>query len=286
MATKINKTRAFIKIKQITVSKEKAFVTFLVFANKAEEATMQRSLQFYIQDYNAEGEPSSQRLLSKNYYWLNYFNFGLTTDSNTVDLKLFKELTFEIDITKFNTSPIVDNRWLRTCRFRLQDNKTKEFLWSSEKINLISDEILVPNIEGVRIYSLDTDNETRSLEKIVVELKFKYESQYDFNYTNNNIEYVFQIASATTGKIIDVAVLKENSAIDENDELGYIKYTFEGKFNNTLNVRTAIRMVNGTIVKDKVTLYKPQKARNPIWIKKPDGGVEKVAATYNKKEGS
>jgi hypothetical protein len=281
MATRISNTYARIEIKNITVSKEKAFVTFLVFANKLE--TTNKSYQFYIEDFDKDNKSKGFKLLSRNFYWLNFFNKGLTTDSNTVDFKLYKELTFEVDITNFNSSEIKNNRWVRPVKFRLYNTQTKKYDFVSDKYDLISDEILVPEIQGVRIYSLDVDKTDPDLEKIVVELKFKYESQYDFNYTNTNIEYILQLVSPQTTKVIDSVILKENDVNDMNDEIGVIRYTFQGKFNNILYVRTAIRMVNGNIVVDKKTLYKPLQARNPVFIKQANGEIKQVVSSFSKK---
>jgi hypothetical protein len=276
MATKINNTNAQIEIKSITVSKEKAFVTFLVFANKLE--TINKSYQFYLEDFTSDNKSNGFKLLSRNFYWLNFFNLGVSTDSNSVDFKLYKEITFEIDITNFNSSRINDNRWIRPVKFRLYNTFSKKHDYVSQQYNLISDKILIPEIQSTKIYSLNKDKTDPDLEEIVVEFKLKYESQYDFNYTNKNIEYILQLISPQTNKVIDSALLTET-----NLNNGVIKHTFNGKFNNIVYVRTAIRLVNGDIIFDKKVLYKPLQARNPVFIKEASGEVKQVISSYSKK---
>jgi hypothetical protein len=287
MATKIKNTNAYATIKSITVSKEKAFVTFLIYSNK--EELIHTPYNFYIEDLNDKNEVVSSNLLNNNTYWLNYYNFGLTTTDNNSDLKLYNEITFEVDITKFNSMPIKDLRWMRRCRFILFRMPLSselptfkgETVWDSGTINLISEEILLPEIKYLRAYSLNTDDDS-NLEKIVAEANYVYETQYDFNYYNSNIEYIFSLINPKTKRVFETVALKENDLLDENKKLNLIKYTFAGEFNNFVEINLKIRVVNGEVILNKSILYKPQRARNPIFVKTKSGEIEKVTSTFEK----
>lgn len=284
-ATTLKGTNAYCTIKNITVTREKAYVTFLLYSNTYQKDP-QIPFKFKMTDYYYDGT-TQESYINQTVYWIDNFYYGetLVAENQHVSINLNKEITFVIDITNKNKSKIKELSWVRDIRFLIVDaNKPSEVLWKSDRLNLISSKINLPTIKNFIVRSYDQDTIDPTVDTIKTTLFYTYETEADFNYTNTNIEYVFQLLNNAEDIVLQEVILKENDSLDLQESIGVIEYNFKGEFNNFIKARVIIRLLNGEIVYQETKLYKPIALRNPIYIKH-DGEVKRVHSVFTNKTG-
>lgn len=256
----IQGTSASCKLVSTKVSKAKAYIKLIISSTKPAEE--QKYYRFYIQ------EDSQLSLISNNNYWIDR-NTNYNNDGNNIDINMYHELLIEVDITAGNGGKMVGNRWVRECQLVLVDedfNKTP--VWYSETLYLVSDEIELPDIQELNIYN--TDNFT----KLHVELLYKYKSQADFNYNNENLYTKIVLRSNATSKILDEAIIYEEDSFNSR-----IYYVFEGTFDAYVDVQIQIYNNAGQIVKQFTKLYKAYLRRFKTYVKN-NGKAKQVNSIF------
>jgi|LSQX01.1.fsa_nt_gb hypothetical protein len=256
----IKGTSASCKVVSTKVSKAKAYIKLIISSTKPAEE--HKYYRFYIQ------EDSKLSLVSNNNYWIdrntNYNNAG-----NNIDINMYRELLIEVDITAGNGGKMVNNRWVRECQLVLVDEDfDKTPVWYSETLYLVSDEIELPDIQELNIYN--TDNFT----KLHVELLYKYKSQADFNYNNENLYTKIVLRSNATGKILDEAIIYEEDSFNSR-----IYHVFEGTFDGYIDVQIRLYNNAGQIVKQFTKLYKAYLRRFKTYVKN-NGKAKQVNSIF------
>lgn len=256
----IQGTSASCKLVSIKVSKAKAYIKLIISSTKPAEE--QKYYRFYVQ------EDSHLSLISNNNYWIDR-NTNYNNDGNNIDINMYRELLIEVDITAGNGGKMVSNRWVRECQLVLVDeNFDKTPVWYSETLHLVSDEIELPDIQELNIYN--TDNFT----KLHVELLYKYKSQADFNYNNENLYTKIVLRSNATGKILDEAIIYEEDSFNSR-----IYHVFEGTFDAYVDVQIQIYNNAGQIVKQFTKLYKAYLRRFKTYVKN-NGKAKQVNSIF------
>ena len=244
----IKGTSASCKLVSTKVSKAKAYIKLIISSTKPAEE--QKYYRFYIQ------EDSQLSLISNNNYWIDR-NTNYNNDGNNIDINMYRELLIEVDITAGNGGKMIGNRWVRECQLVLVDEDfDKTPVWYSETLYLVSDEIELPDIQELNIYN--TDNFT----KLHVELLYRYKSQADFNYNNENLYTKIVLKSNTTGKILDEAIIYEEDTFNSR-----IYHVFEGTFDAYIDVQIRIYNNAGQIVKQFTKLYKAYLRRFKTYVR-------------------
>jgi len=256
----IQGTSASCKLVSTKVSKAKAYIKLIISSTKPAEE--QKYYRFYIQ------EDSQLSLISNNNYWIDR-NTNYNNDGNNIDINMYRELLIEVDITAGNGGKMVGNRWVRECQLVLVDEDfDKTPVWYSETLYLVSDEIELPDIQELNIYN--TDNFT----KLHVELLYKYKSQADFNYNNENLYTKIVLRSNATGKILDEAIIYEEDSFNSR-----IYYVFEGTFDAYVDVQIQIYNNAGQIVKQFTKLYKAYLRRFKTYVRN-NGKAKQVNSIF------
>lgn len=260
----IKNTNADCKIKDIKISGSTAYVTLIIASSKA--TTEPRVFNFYIQDINT----GITTQLSNINYWIDRYN-NYNNDSNNVDINLYKQITLQIDITNQNTSEMIDNKWVRNCYLILVDStdSIKQNAWYSEKLELISKEIILPTIQDLTLHS--DKNYTLRISWI-----YKYKTQEDFNYNNTNLYTTILIKSPYTNNI-----LESNDIFATEDSTNYIKCTCLNTYNAPILIEILLKNLKGTVLKRKEVFYKPVPKQTNSYIKTATG-IKKVAAYFIK----
>ena len=153
--------------------------------------------------------------------------------------------------------------------------------WSSDLLNLISDEFEIPIIENVSFETSDlttyslSNGETELRGNIKTKFNLKYSSQKDFNYNNSNITAILNIRSISTDAILETKTI-ETSSISLYNE---IKTTNQYLLGNRVVVQLLITNKNGEVLIDERKIYKLIKKWSNSYIKTKDG-VKKILAFF------
>ena len=276
----IKGTNADCKIVKISINETVATVTLLIFATKATNPS--KSFKIYIKD----ADTNEYSVADNNVYWIdqtNNYNF----DANNVDTKKYKEIMFNIDITRSNTSEINGKKWVRNCYINLIDmskNFYNAVAWSSSLLTLVSEEFEIPTVTNIQMsthklntFYLDqndlTKTELRGL--ITVDFKLNYISEKDFNYNNKNFSAVLNIRSVSTDQLIETKEIATSSVSLENS----ITTTNRYSLGSPVVIQILITNKNHDIVSEYRKIYTPFKKYSNTYIKTKNG-VKKVIAYY------
>lgn len=206
----LNGTNSRAKILGVLVRKSTAYITLLIHSDIPEPTP--KVLNFYLR------EKDNEIKISPNNYWLDYRN---NTDSsfNNVDIGMHKEIILEVDITNQGRAPMRGPRWVRDCQLVIRDmTDVAKTVWVSEYLTLVSDEIELPRMTSINVFNRD------DFEKLVVQARFQYDSQQDFNYSNQNLYTAISIRSSITQRVLETAILYETQMYS-----GQVEYVFDAR---------------------------------------------------------
>lgn len=285
-AQKVRGLSTYCEIKDVSITQQEALVKVLLFSNEENKVTF--GLRFYLLDI----ETNKRELINNNFYWVERFQtslVGLDAIQNNVDVNLYKEILFKVDITNKNRATFKVNRWIRPVRILIivekifgLSNQVQEgdVVYTSELLNLVSGLVVIPDIKAIDIKSVNLNNDS-NIEEIIVRAFYDYGIENDFNYSNQNIQYHFRIINPRTLKTINRRVLIENGESDESSKLGVLKYTFSGmSLRKPILVNISIRDLKGFIIKDYTRLYIPQVPKNKMFVKF-NGLVKEVTSIFS-----
>lgn len=289
-ATKVKGLSTYCEIVDLSISKEEAVIKVRFFSNQ--NNTAQIGLRFYVEDLDL----NTVSLLSPKYYWIDKFQSNESANpwDLNVDVLLFKEVILKVNIRNNNLSTFANYHWLRNVRLLLKAEQiyilpsgfTEEEIlnstvWTSEKLQLVSSKVKVPDIDQVIITCVnEIDEPDLQLETIIVTLKYKYGFETDFNYVNDNIQYHFKLINPFVMRNISYQILTENDASDEDGSIGVIKYSFTNLKNRMpLLLDLSIRDVKGNVLKTYSKAFTPVITTNNVYVKY-NNQQYKVVATY------
>ena len=242
-----NTDGTYCKVKDIKISGLTAYVTLLVYSSVPQTTpdsfgSTSRVFSFFLKDKNS----NEIIQLSRNLYWIDRVN-NYENNSINVDINMHKEILLEIDITNKNKSQMKDRRWVRNCNILIKDmsNSSYSTLWTSEDLELISKEVILPEITNIKT-TIDKNN--------VLHVTFNktYESQEDFNYIDSNLKTVIRTKSIYNNKVIEEFVLEDDSQFI--NEYGQIEInSFCSKYDSPIIIE--IQLLN----KKKEVLYSIEK---------------------------
>lgn len=273
----IKGTNAYCKVTNVTINENIAKISLLIFASKSTIPAKPFKLCVKDADTNQLYYPDN------NVYWIDQVN-NYTYDANNIDTKKHKEIIFTIDISNSNTASIKGNKWVRNCYIYLLDSE-KDInavpAWSSDLLNLISDEFEVPIIENISFetknlatYYLPED-ETELRGNIKTKFNLKYKSQKDFNYNNSNITAILNIRSISTDNILETKTIETTSISLYNE----IETTAQYALGSRVVVQLLITNKNGEVLIDERKIYKPTKKWSNSYIKTKEG-IKKILAFF------
>lgn len=256
-------TTANCKIKSITVSDTIATIICIMYSSSP--ARIHKPFKFYLRD-----KDSSLTNISENIYWIDRIN-NYNNDSINVDVNQYLEVILKVDITKNNTADIVENKWVRQCNLILKDlsNSSDTIAWLSEDLTLVSKEFEIPTIYNLDIYS---DNQYN----LYVDFQYKYKSQQDFNYNNQNLYTTINILSLYTG-----AVLESLDVHEESFSTSKVSAQLLNEYNSSIQVQIQLKNTRGDILFTLDRIYNPVPRQTNTYIKTKDG-VKRVLAFYVK----
>ena len=281
-AQKLKGISTYCEIKDVSITQQEAIVKVVLFSNQENNETF--GLQFYLVDQDTQ----TQELINTNTYWVEKFQTSFESNTNiqnNIDINLFKELFFKIDITNKNRSNFLVNRWVRNVRIIIKldtritvdingditQTNPNEVVYTSEKLSLVSGLVIVPDIKQISIKSINNDVDLDvDLEEIVVSIYYDYGIENDFNYNNQNIQYFFRLINPKTLRVINGSqrILTENGTFDQDSKLGVLKYTFTSlKLRTPIIVSISIRDLKGNIIKAYSKFYIPSVPKNKVYVK-------------------
>ena len=242
-----NTDGTYCKVKDIKISGLTAYVTLLVYSSVPQTTPdsfgrTSRVFSFFLKDKNS----NEIIQLSRNLYWIDRVN-NYENNSINVDINMHKEILLEIDITNKNKSQMKDRRWVRNCNILIKDmsNSSYSTLWISEDLELISKEVILPEITNIKT-TIDKNN--------ILHVAFNkaYESQEDFNYIDSNLKTIIRTKSIYNNKVIEEFVLEDDSQFI--NEYGQIEInSFCSKYDSPIIIE--IQLLN----KKKEVLYSIEK---------------------------
>ena len=273
-AQKVKGLSTYCEIKDVSITQQEAIIKILMFSNQENNVTF--GLKFFLLDEETERE----ELINNNTYWVERFQPSFETNGNVennIDINLFKELYFKIDITDKNRSNFLVNRWWRNIRILIKAEtiignsnvQTNEVVFKSEKLSLVSSLVIVPDIKQISIKSINTDLDV-NIEELMVSIYYDYGIENDFNYNNENIQYFFRLINPKTLRVIKESqkILTENGSFDQDLKLGVLKYTFTSlKIRTPIIVNISIRDLKGNVIKAYNKFYIPSVPKNKVYVK-------------------
>lgn len=202
---------SYCTVKNIKISGNIAYITLLIMSNTPQSKHC--AFSFWVKDI----ETNEYIKANNNRYWIDRCN-SYDNYSGNIDINMYKEIILKVDITKANTASMQLNRWVRHIQITLKDSAATQYgedYWISEELELLSDEIILPELSNLKYISGDN----LSLNAM---FNLSYSSQEDFNYTNNNLLFKIQTRSVYDNHIIEEQLFSVTSKDSE------IKITFEG----------------------------------------------------------
>ena len=276
-AQKLKGLSTYCEIKDISITQQEGTIKVLLFSNQENNVTF--GLKFYLLD---EGK-GTEELINTNTYWVEKFqpSFDSTSNiQNNIDINLFKELLFKVDITNKNRSSFQVDRWIRNVRIVIRVDaiigqstvNVGDLIYRSEQISLVSGLVIVPDLKQISIKSINNDvNLDANVEELLVSIYYNYGIENDFNYNNKNIQYFFRLINPKTFKVITGSqkILTENGTLtDQDPKLGVLKYTFTSlKLRTPIIVSISIRDLKGNVIKAYNKLYIPSIPKNKVYVK-------------------
>ena len=295
----IKGTNANCTILKILVTKTNAFVTFII--SSVMPSAQNFPFKFYIKDYDNIEKTTTRTLISNNRYWIDRLD-NYVSDSNNIDINMYKEITFKIDITNKYKSPLVEGKFVRECQFYLLNDSTNEIAWESNKVTLISEKIEVPKITNV-IINTDTNFITSG------SFKYEYKSDADFNFNNSHLFTEIIVKSPQTDDILETVRIEDEDALYSTVKFQLLKtydkpilivillksYTNSEKIisewltnpnNETVHENDYIeKVIGGTVIETYKILYVPTIKYSNLYIK-VNGVVKRLTDLYYLKEAA
>lgn len=276
-----NTDGSYCKIKDIKISGLKAYITLVIYSavpqtTKDSLGNIHRVFSFYIKDLKTK----ETFLVSSNKYWIDRLN-NYDSDSNNIDINMYKEIILEIDITNNNTSEMIGTQWIRCCKLLLKDLTTpdKTEAWESEELTLISKEISLPELSNL-VTKVSKDH------KISISFNYTYNIQEDFNYTNTNLITVIQIRNTTINTVLEEIVLphttgdKAASFIDSYNKVGAISCNTENSYTEPVTIQIYLKNLHGYVLKTYTITINPSIITTPISLL--SNGVTHINSLYIK----
>jgi hypothetical protein len=287
-AQKLKGLSTYCEIKDISITQQEGTIKVLLFSNQENNVTF--GLKFYLLDE----DKGTEELINTNTYWVEKFqpSFDSTSNiQNNIDINLFKELLFKVDITNKNRSSFQVDRWIRNVRIVIRVDaiigqstvNVGDLIYRSEQISLVSGLVIVPDLKQISIKSINTDGNLSDVEELLVSIYYNYGIENDFNYNNKNIQYFFRLINPKTFKVITGSqkILTENGTFDQDSKLGVLKYTFTSlKLRTPIIVSISIRDLKGNIIKGYNKLYIPSVPKNKVYVKF-NGVVKEVEVMFS-----
>jgi hypothetical protein len=287
-AQKLKGLSTYCEIKDVSITQQDATIKVLLFSNQENNVIF--GLQFYILDEDKQTE----ELINTNTYWVEKFQPSFESNNNiqnNIDINLFKELLFKVDITDKNRASFQVDRWIRNVRILIKAEviigtstvNTGDIVYRSENISLVSGIVIVPDLKQISIKSINTDGNLSDVEELLVSIYYNYGIENDFNYNNKNIQYFFRLINPKTFKVITGSqkILTENGTFDQDSKLGVLKYTFTSlKLRTPIIVSISIRDLKGNIIKAYNKLYIPSVPKNKVYVKF-NGVIKEVEVMFS-----
>lgn len=244
-----NTDGSYCKIKETKVSGLKAYVTLVIYSSVPQTSedklgNVHRVFSFYLRDVGS----TELYKLSHNNYWIDRNN-NYNNDSNNVDINMHKEIILEIDITNNNQSEMQENRWLRKCNIVILDHTTgADEAWVSEDLVLISKEIELPTLTNLKI-NTGKDN------ILTVSFKYKYESQEDFNYINENLNTIIEIKSVYSRETLETCEFPHY--LNENTQEETIMFNSIHEYTEPIIINIYIKNLKGDVLQHSSNFFNP-----------------------------
>ena len=244
-----NTDGTYCKIKDIKVSGLKAYVTLVIYSSVPQTSAdslgnTHRVFSFYLRDRGSTKLYS----LSKNNYWIDR-NHNYSMDSSNIDINMYKEVILEIDISNYGQGEMLGTKWVRYCNIVIINSLDyTEELWNSEDLNLISKEVILPDITNIDIKN------NKGL--ITTSFTCSYKTQEDFNYSNTNIKYKVKILEPNTNFLLE----EQDLILTQKDFLTLypiITSTFEGYYLSPIIVCIELLNTKNEILKQFKTFINP-----------------------------
>jgi hypothetical protein len=288
-AQKLKGLSTYCEIKDISITQQEGTIKVLLFSNQENNVTF--GLKFYLLDE----DKGTEELINTNTYWVEKFqpSFDSTNNiQNNIDINLFKELLFKVDITNKNRSSFQVDRWIRNVRIVIRVDSIVgqstvnigDLIYRSEQISLVSGLVIVPDLKQISIKSINNDvNLDANVEELLVSIYYNYGIENDFNYNNKNIQYFFRLINPKTFRVIKGSqkILTENGTFDQDSKLGVLKYTFTSlKLRTPIIVSISIRDLKGNVIKAYNKLYIPSIPKNKVYVKF-NGMIKEVEVMFS-----
>lgn len=269
----IKGTNTDCKITDISVVGSTATITCLFFATSKTEKTV--GLKFYLLNKNEEEKYN----IDNTTYWIDNIN---SYENNLLNKNVdgYLEVKLHVDITNNNTSAMQQSRWFRKCYLILanvEDTYCKP-LWSSDLLDLVSTPIEIPEIKSLVVYNksvyISSKNETEN--HLIINFKYSYKAEADFNYTNDNLKTYIISKSLTTGKIIEQIETQTKEKISVESSIGYT-------YNEPVLIEIYLTNLKDDILKTATYIYRPYIKRAWGYIKTANG-VKMIKQIITKKD--
>ena len=269
----IKGTNTDCKITDITVVGSTATVTCLFFANTTTENPV--GVNFLLVDEDTR----EIYKVDNTTYWIDYIN-AYETNLLNVNINGYKEVKLSVDITNSNKSEMQFKRWYRKCFLILVNTEDvyNNVLWSSENLDLVSDEIEIPLIKNLFMYNKEVpiDNSGNTENRLFLEFNYSYKSDADFNYDNSNIKTVIITKSVSTGKEI------EKIETDTKEKM-FIESVLSYSLTEPILVEIYIINLKNQVLQTYTYIHKPFIKRVYGYIR-TSSGVKKIRRLVVKKE--
>lgn len=270
----IRNTDSECKVLSTRVTKSKAVIRMLIHSrvpqeirdkdNPMEIVRPNRVFQFFFR------EGQTMHKISNTKYWIDRNN-NYDMDSLNIDINQHKEFNIELDISRSGNANMKGRRWVRKGMIVLRDiTESPSDAWFSQEIEFVSDEVEVPDIKDIQVFSQDEFN------KLHVRVQYLYKTHQNFSFTNQNLYTAISIRSNETQQILENAILYEQEM-----SKGWVGYTFNTKYDTFIVIDVELKNLRGETLVKVSKLYKPF-IKNFIFYTKYQGKVRRVERIYVK----
>jgi len=250
----IKNTACFCVIQEIRIQRFKARIILSLFSK---EPTIQhRAFRIYLKDQHG------MTLISPYTLWVDR-RTGPTTDIYHIDINANKEVEVEVDITADFQAELVQNRWIRPCQIVLVDITTSRRInaWYSEKLSLVSKQVLAPSITDLQIYSKN--------DGLYTEFRFRYPAHEDEYFNNQNIQTRIQVLSPANRSVLEETPypLQKEDMVENK-----LAYKFAGTYTDFVLIKIILQNLKGQTIRTLSKIYNPIIRKSVLYIKQ-DGEV-------------
>lgn len=238
-------TDSYCIVKDTKISGTTAYIKLLIVSNTPQQDSC--AFSFWVYDLDTKLYTRADN----NIYWIDRCD-NYTNDSRNIDINMYKEILLQIDITDFNRTNMRLNRWVRNIQLIITSYNSTGFnnpLWVSDSLELISKEIVLPEIKDIKLTQQD-DN-------IQISFKKYYETQEDFNYADKNIFFTINIESAYTSKVMET-----HTMFNYNSDTSEIIQVLDTLYEEPINICIYILNNKEEVLFSKKLFYNPE--QHPI----------------------